>query len=595
MQWGWSEEVAPPTAHKHAQDCIKYAGKLSGEIAVEMANLPSNALTVLDESSNTPILERLSQRYPKVRRIKEQVLAVQQARPFFQTLEGLTDHASLGNHAVYKRGTDLHAIVLEDATAEQPFLVFADLNELDKWEQLGRHERNRCPFYKLAQDEGVNLTAALTSDKISISDRLERHERDDDSELDDTLQVWSVNQAREAHEKELARILTMGADNDITDIAFVPVRGEYQILFRKDGELVELAGRKRIEAGMDSQVLNKLTMLTGANPHRSKMRDPEDGQMVFRASDREFFIRASFIPLEQDSSTGEREKISISLRLLPRVLGAVDLEKISVPQEVIHELKRATQLSRGLILITGPTGTGKSTTLGGIMELHRRIFGDSRKRLMVEQPVERWLEGVEQTSVKEGGFAKTLRAMLRHDPDVIGVGEIRDRETAHTVVRAASSGHLVLSTLHANDTVLAVKELMTLADHDRWFTLVESLSLILSQRLVRQLCHECSTVREPTEAEKASLDYYAGMMGEEIQIPEKVREHNKHGCENCERGFSGRIPVIEPLLVTRRVKDTLLSPNMTFTDVAKFRNTTLLSEAVKLVREGKIEVGDVMI
>ncbi|GAB3280270.1 GspE/PulE family protein [Parahaliea aestuarii] len=303
----------------------------------------------------------------------------------------------------------------------------------------------------------------------------------------------------------------------------VETYGEYfAIRYRIDGVLQDIARPSR---ALVTALVSRIKVM--AHMDIAEKRVPQDGSITVVLSQREFDVRVSTLPTRH----GER----IVLRLLSKDTSAINLNSMGLSDWQRITLETALNKPQGLVLITGPTGSGKSTTLyAGIQQLDTR----SKNILTVEDPIEYELEGIGQTQVnpKAGmSFAKSLRAMLRQDPDVVMVGEIRDPETVQTAIQASLTGHLVLSTLHTNTAIGAVSRLVDMDAEP--FLVASTIELLVSQRLVRLLCIHCRKARKPTESESALLKSH-GKVATELYDPV--------GCPQCSgKGYAGRIGIFE--------------------------------------------------
>jgi general secretion pathway protein E len=271
----------------------------------------------------------------------------------------------------------------------------------------------------------------------------------------------------------------------------------------------------------------------------AERRMPQDGRIRVRLEERELDLRVATVP----TLYGE----SVVLRLLDRGGRPVDLGELGMPPETLRQFQQLAQRPHGILLSTGPTGSGKTTTLYAAMGLRRR---DAEKIITIEDPVEYHLEGVTQVPVhtKAGmTFPSALRSLLRQDPDVLMVGEMRDAETAGIAVQAAMTGHLVFSTLHTNDAVSAVTRLADLKVEP--YMIAATLEGVLAQRLVRKICPECRTRYKPDPQAVALLA--------EQPVGQITLERGR-GCAACrETGYRGRTGLFELLAVTEDMKHAI--------------------------------------
>ncbi len=295
-----------------------------------------------------------------------------------------------------------------------------------------------------------------------------------------------------------------------------------QVRYRVDGSL-RIMGRHSIERF--PAVSSRIKIMAGLNIMET--RRPQDGRITVTIGGREIHLRLSTLPLVR----GE----SIVLRLFNKDEGVGKPETLGLPESTVTALRSVLALPYGLILVTGPTGSGKTTTLSAFLA---EISDSSRKIITLEDPVEYILPGVDQVPVREDigmGFGQLLRRVLRQDPDVIMVGEIRDSETAELAVRAALTGHLVLSTLHTNDAPSAITRLTDMGVAP--YLVAAVLRGVLAQRLVRTICPVCGDVRKP-ESHEVLLATKTGIKLEKTGFAP--------GCDTCgHTGFSGRTAVSE--------------------------------------------------
>ena len=312
-----------------------------------------------------------------------------------------------------------------------------------------------------------------------------------------------------------------------SDIHIEPDEKELRIRFRLDGVLrVQTIADRRIASALVSRV--KLR----ANLDISEKRLPQDGRTNIRIRDKNIDVSISTMPVQ----FGE----TVVMRLLNPFAGVLSLEQVGMPKNLLERFRRLIHNPNGMVLVTGPTGSGKTTTLyAALSELNRPEF----KILTVEDPVEYRLAGINQVQVNsriELTFARVLRSMLRQDPDIILVGEMRDQETAEIGLRAAMTGHLVLSTLHTNDAISTALRLIDMGVEP--FMAAASLRGIISQRLVRRICESCAEPYELPAAQMAIVRAEAGDKAETLKFK------RGRGCTHCNgTGYSGRIGVFEYL------------------------------------------------
>lgn len=323
----------------------------------------------------------------------------------------------------------------------------------------------------------------------------------------------------------LNALLTQAARDGASDIHIEPYERHSSVRFRVDGTLREVVQPNR---ALHAALISRLKIM--AELDISERRLPQDGRISLRIGTRAVDVRVSTIP----SAHGERAV----LRLLDKSEGRLSLEALGMQGEVLRRFERLVKQPHGIVLVTGPTGSGKTTTLYAALS---RLDASSSNIMTVEDPIEYELAGVGQTQVNpkiELDFAKALRAILRQDPDVIMIGEIRDFETAQIAIQASLTGHLVLATLHTNDAASAVTRLCDMGVEP--FLLSSSLLGVLAQRLVRKLCPHC----------KASATAFGADAG-----TSQAGVYKPIGCSHCgQSGYMGRSGVFELLLTDDAIR-----------------------------------------
>lgn len=327
-----------------------------------------------------------------------------------------------------------------------------------------------------------------------------------------------------------------------SDIHIEPDEFVLRIRQRIDGVLQEQIVKERRIA---PALVLRLKLMSGLDI--SEKRLPQDGRFSLKVKERKIDVRLSTMPVEY----GE----SVVMRLLDQTGGVVELEQVGMAPDMLERFRRLIHLPHGLILVTGPTGSGKTTTLYGALQELNEV---SKKIITVEDPVEYRLSRVNQVQVnpKIGlSFARVLRSCLRQDPDILLVGEIRDQETAEIALRAAMTGHMVLSTLHTNDAVSSAMRLVDMGTEG--FLAATAIKAVLAQRLVRRLCDNCCTEHQIDRRETAWIRHVMGDMA-----PEHFTLHQASGCHRCNNtGYRGRIGVFELLVLNDEMADALRRAN----------------------------------
>jgi general secretion pathway protein E len=358
-----------------------------------------------------------------------------------------------------------------------------------------------------------------------------------------------------------------------SDVHVEPFEERVSVRFRVDGVLRETIS---LSARLAPPLISRIKVM--ARLDIAEKRVPQDGRLTLTLAGKGVDVRVSTLP----SRYGER----VVLRLLDKDSAQFSLEDLGMAPAQLADFKHALAQPNGIVLVTGPTGAGKTTTLYAGLNL---LNDQTRNILTVEDPVEYAVEGVGQTQVnaKVGmTFAAGLRAILRQDPDVVMVGEIRDRETAEIAVQASLTGHTVLSTVHTNSAVAAITRLRDMGVES--YLLASTLSAVLAQRLVRRLCPSCKEEHAPDEAERRML---------ELAAHEEARLWRPRGCELCGgTGFAGRRGVYETVVIDDALR-TLIHDDARETALsaqAFAGRDTLWRSGVSLARSGETSLAEVM-
>ena len=351
---------------------------------------------------------------------------------------------------------------------------------------------------------------------------------DDDLSLDEDL-LDDPNQAPII--RFVNSLFTEAIKERASDIHIEPFEKELSVRLRIDGVLYE---RVKPPARLQASIVSRVKIMAGLNI--AEKRIPQDGRIRTRMAGREVDVRVSTMPVRH----GER----VVMRILEK--GSVfSLERVGMDERVVNGFRKLIRLPHGIIIVCGPTGSGKTTTLYSALT---EIYTPDKNILTIEDPVEYELKGIGQTQVNHKidlTFASVLRAHLRQDPDVILVGETRDKETAENAIQASLTGHLVFTTLHTNDAPTAFTRIIDMGIEP--FLVASSLVAILAQRLVRRLCEDCKEPFHPTEAQLKEV----GLTPADVTGP----LYRAVGCPNCnQKGYSGRTGIYELLVVSEELR-----------------------------------------
>ncbi len=361
-----------------------------------------------------------------------------------------------------------------------------------------------------------------------------------------------------------------------TDVHIEPYEHELAVRYRVDGVL-ERANVPPAIHRFGAAIVSRLKIMSSLNI--AEKRRPQDGRIAFRHKGGEFDLRVSVIPM----LFGE----GVVLRVLNKGTVLMGLEELGMPEHVMTSWDALINRPHGILLVTGPTGSGKSTTLYASLN---RIVSDEIKAITVEDPVEYHVPGVNQIQVnhKVGlDFAMGLRSILRHDPDVVMIGEIRDKETAETAIQASLTGHLVFSTLHTNDSTGATTRLLDMGVEP--FLVSSSLEGVLAQRLVRRVCADCAESFHPDRAD----------LPQSFHLPQGATLARGKGCKTCRNtGYRGRFGVYELLRLSDPLRELIMeraSAPRIATAALNEKGLSLLSEdAFNKVRAGITTIEEVV-
>ena len=378
------------------------------------------------------------------------------------------------------------------------------------------------------------------------------------------------HEASDAPVIQFVNLLLMRAIQErASDIHIEPDEDTVNIRLRIDGALREVTAPPK---HMFRAITTRVKLL--GNLDIAERRLPQDGRFKFKAFDKTIDVRLSSLP----TIYGEK----LVLRILDRGTLILDMQSLGFEPKMLETFNRVLTLPYGLVILTGPTGSGKTTTLYAALNT---IKTPTKNIVTIEDPVEYQIPKINQVHTKASiglSFAAGLRSILRQDPDIIMVGEIRDRETAEICIRSALTGHLVLSTLHTNDSVSAISRLTDMGIEP--YLLTASLSLIMAQRLVRRICEDCAASWEPTP--------------ELLHRLKKSASHEKgswkfrrgKGCRRCgQSGYFGRVAIYEQFVISERIKTLIaedLSAQQIRQEAQKEGLQTLLQSALNKVRDG---------
>jgi len=372
----------------------------------------------------------------------------------------------------------------------------------------------------------------------------------------------------------LTAVLASAVHQLASDIHFEPMETEFDVRLRIDGVLHNFLRRPIAEyRGLESRIKYLAKMPLGDT------QSPQDGRFTITVADTPLDLRVASLPTVYGTM--------ITVRLLPKDQVLLNLAQLGIRPDLEAPVRAAFSKPHGMILVTGPTGSGKTTTLYSILQ---ELNTEARKIITIEDPVEYKIAGLEQSQVdpeREYGFAEALRGALRQDPDVLMIGEIRDKETANIGIRAALTGHIVLATLHSNSAPAAYSRLLEMEVEPFLFS--GSINIVIAQRLLRLLCPHCKKQRDCTAEEKQLLEREIG------RAPEQT--YDAVGCEQCSKiGYRGRTAIFEQFVPTHAIEQLALlhsSISAFEAQAQKDGMTTMMQDGLLKVEQGITSLAEV--
>ena len=470
-------------------------------------------------------------------------------------------------------------LAVTDAAEDQPTVYARKGFAPSRFAEVRRWLGRSCRLEVVSEDEFNRrlreLHEAGAVDAMSSVDGL-------DADLDLSRLVSELQEPEDllesADDAPIIRLInalfTEAIRENASDIHIEPYENRLRIRFRVDGALKEVLQPERKLA---PPIVSRIKVM--AKLDIAEKRLPQDGRISLKLGGRAVDVRVSSIP----SGTGEK----VVLRLLDKQAERLDLVELGMPGGLRKRVEQAIQRPHGILLVTGPTGSGKTTSLYAMLE---RLNDQKRNIMTVEDPIEYFLDGINQTQVNSKigmTFANGLRSILRQDPDVIMVGEIRDLETAQIAVQASLTGHLVFSTLHTNTAIGAITRLRDMGVEP--FLLATSLIGVMAQRLVRVLCTHCRQAYTADEAERQVL-------GIQPQA-EALTLYRAHGCSRCNHtGFRGRTGIYEYIPVDHEMQSLIHSGAGEHELLAHARKyiESIQDAGVRLVLEGRTSLDEVL-
>ena len=491
---------------------------------------------------------------------------------------------------------------LDEVVPDKALLALFPARVLLKYEMLPLREENgsvRIATSRLFETQGLdalrvmtgkNLVPALASTEAirrALKERLgigadTLHTIEEQAPLEVVNEDIEDDMNLDGAEEEASiirfvnQVLTDAIALRATDVHLEPYEDDFRIRYRIDGVLQDIPAPAQVKR-FQPAIVSRLKILSHLDIAEKRL--PQDGRIKIRIKDKEVDVRVSVIPMLY----GE----AVVLRLLHQESALRGLKELLMGERESRILKAVLELPHGIMLVTGPTGSGKTTTLYAALS---EINDEERKIVTIEDPIEYHLKGLNQIQVSEKSgltFARGLRSILRHDPDVILVGEIRDTETSEIAVQASLTGHLVFSTLHTNDAAGAITRLIDMGVEP--YLVASSLESVLAQRLVRTICPYCKKEIESPLSE----EWYR-----ELGLKPGTPLYRGEGCEACRQtGYFGRQAIFEMMPITDEIRALVLEAHSSREILSVARNqglSTLREDGFRLVREGKTTIDEVL-
>lgn len=487
--------------------------------------------------------------------------------PVDLTVLGLFTEQEAGEMGAVPFYKELNDLRIGTVNPKSPLLI-ERIGELSK--------KNKVSLYLISKrslDQALKFYSKVLRPKI-VQDEAIRVEKEEDYVAIFEL-LKDENEQNKKNASELLQIIFGAAVvYKASDIHLEPEDNFVKLRFRIDGVLQDIL---HFSKTLQRTIVNRIKILAKLKSNVETV--PQDGRITFYYLQKAIDVRVSSLP----SAHGEE----FVMRLLGAGAVNLKLKDLGFSKQAEEIIERQLQKPNGMIIATGPTGSGKTTSLYSFLN---ELNQPGVKIITLEDPVEYKLEGIVQTPIDHShdfDFAKGLRAILRQDPDIVMVGEIRDQETAETAMQAALTGHLVLSTLHTNDASGAIPRLLNMGIKP--FVAAPALSCILAQRLVRRLCQHCRTPAKlsPTVMEKIKYLLKALPKNSGASVREDLQFYHSTGCKQCRHlGYVGRVGIYEVLENTEAVQKLILAEN---TSMAEFKKTAVSQGMITMVQDGLLK------
>ena len=507
-----------------------------------------------------------AQRIPSQFLKKHQIVPLENRR--LNLMDPVSPEAGAESEREHAAGADGITIATNDPGNFQPMDDLARLLNIDLYDVVLATQEEIISAINLSYDYSRDSAEQLVQDMEENGSMIISEIEDTADLLDDTSDAPII--------KLVNHIISQSIKARASDIHVEPYQESFKVRYRVDGILYDLlTPPKWIQAALISRIKVMAKM------NIAEKRLPQDGRMDLKIGNQEIDVRVSTIP----TSFGER----VVMRLLNKTSSLIHLSDLGLNSDMLSQVKDLVASPNGMILMTGPTGSGKTTTLYAVLS---SINSPDINIITIEDPIEYQIDGISQIQVNpkiELTFARGLRSIVRQDPDVVLVGEIRDHETAEIAVQSALTGHLVFSTLHTNDSAGAITRLVDIGIEP--FLISSSVIAVAAQRLIRVLCDECKQPHQPD----ASLLTAIGISD---QSSREVDLYRAVGCESCfQTGYKGRIGIFELMHMSPNLKSLILKShdaNRIMAEALQLNMVTLREDGIKKVLGGVTTIEEVL-
>jgi type IV pilus assembly protein PilB len=444
----------------------------------------------------------------------------------------------------------------------------------EKIKELALNHKVKLYFIsKMSLLQTLRFYSKVLRPKLAAEEVLKVEKEENYADLLKSMESETEQKAKNAS-RLLEIIFGAGMFYKSSDIHMEPEEHFFKLRFRVDGVLQDML---HISKDLQRSIVTRIKILSKLKLNVEDM--PQDGRITFYYLQKPIDVRVSILP----SAYGEE----IVMRLLGTGASTLKLKDLGFSTQALEVVERMLQKPNGMVITTGPTGSGKTTSLYAFLN---ELNQPGVKIITLEDPVEYKLEGIVQTPIDhthDFDFAKGLRAILRQDPDIVMVGEIRDQETAETALQAALTGHLVFSTLHTNDAAGAIPRLLNMGIKP--FVAAPALSAVLAQRLVRRLCQNCKKPAQlsPTVMEK--IQYILNQIPKvaKVELPKELQFFHSAGCAECHNlGYKGRVGIYEVLENTEAVQALILKEN---SSMAEFKKVAVSQGMITMTQDGLLK------